>query len=181
MSFPAVPIVTERLVLRPWEHDDVDAMGAAIAASIDHLRPWMAWIAFEPLDREQRLEVISRFRREFANDESLTLGIFRDGEVVGGTGLHRRSGSGEVSIGYWVHADHIGQGIATEAADALTALALVMDGVATVDICHDIANYASGRVPAKLGYTNLGGRPAPVQAPGETGTHVYWVRHRADG
>lgn len=76
MSFPAVPIVTDRLVLRPWEDSDAEAMSAAITASIDHLRPWMSWIAFEPLDHRQRLEVIARFRQGLADDESLTLGSF---------------------------------------------------------------------------------------------------------
>lgn len=85
-----------------------------------------------------------------------------------------------MSIGYWVHAAYTGRGIATEAAAVLTSLALQMEGVDVVDICHDEANLASGQVPAKLGYRCLGGRPAPVQAPGETGTHVYWVKHRIE-
>jgi ribosomal-protein-serine acetyltransferase len=46
-----------------------------------------------------------------------------------------------------------------------------------VEIYHDAANVASGRIPAKLGYARLGERPARdlwPPAPGETGTDVAW-------
>lgn len=181
MNFPAVPIVTERLVLRPWADDDVDAMGAAITASVDHLRPWMPWIAHEPLDRSGRLEVIHRFRRELDDDLSLTLGIFlHDGAVVGGTGLHRRVGPGALEIGYWVHVDHVGRGIATETADALTRVGLSLEGIERMEIHHDVANHASGRVPAKLGYTRIGERQVTALAPAETGTNAIWDMRRSD-
>jgi ribosomal-protein-serine acetyltransferase len=176
MEAPEIPIVTERLVLRPWEDDDVDAMTQAITASVEHLRPWMPWIAHEPLDRAGRLEVIQRFRSEWESGASFTLAMFRDGAVVGGTGLHPRVGPGGLEIGYWVHVDHIGQGMATEAASALTAVALAMGGVDRVEIHHDVANPASGRVPAKLGYTMAEERAVPPSAPGETGRQLIWVR-----
>jgi ribosomal-protein-serine acetyltransferase len=46
-----------------------------------------------------------------------------------------------------------------------------------VEIHHDAANVASGRIPAKLGYARLGERPAAdlqPAAPGEVGTDVVW-------
>jgi hypothetical protein len=46
-----------------------------------------------------------------------------------------------------------------------------------VEIYHDAANEASGRIPAKLGYVRLGER-APRDlwppAPGESGVDVVW-------
>ena len=44
-------IESPRLIIRCWEPDDVDALITAVAESIDHLRPWMPWIADEPMER----------------------------------------------------------------------------------------------------------------------------------
>ena len=33
------------LLLRRWTVDDADALGQAIAESVEHLRPWMGWVA----------------------------------------------------------------------------------------------------------------------------------------
>src|SRR3954453_8810297 len=41
-------IASVNLVLRAWEDDDAVALGRAIAESLEHLRPWMPWVAFEP-------------------------------------------------------------------------------------------------------------------------------------
>jgi RimJ/RimL family protein N-acetyltransferase len=76
-----------------------------------------------------------------------------------------------------VHGDWTGRGIATDAAAALTETALGLPGIDRVEIHHDAANVASGRIPAKLGYTRLSERPARdlwPPAPSETGTDVIW-------
>lgn len=51
-------VSTERLLLRRWLVDDVPALDRAIGASLDHLRPWMAFAALEPLDAEARPDEI---------------------------------------------------------------------------------------------------------------------------
>jgi ribosomal-protein-serine acetyltransferase len=179
MQLPEVPIVTERLVLRPWEDDDADALTEAITASLEHLRPWMAWIAEEPLGRAGRLDLIDRFRHERDTGQSLGLGIFlHDGTVVGGTGLHARIGPGGLEIGYWVHVDHVGRGIATEAAGALTDAGLALEEVDRIEIHHDVENRASGRVPAKLGFTRVERIRVEPVAPAETGFRWVWAKRR---
>jgi ribosomal-protein-serine acetyltransferase len=57
-------------------------------------------------------------------------------------------GDGGLEIGYWVHGDWTGRGIATDAAVALTDAALGLPGIDWVEIYHDAANVASGRIPA---------------------------------
>ncbi len=54
--------------------------------------------------------------------ETIVYGIFDSNEtvVLGGSGLHTRIGPGALEIGYWVQADHIGKGYATEVCAALT-------------------------------------------------------------
>jgi RimJ/RimL family protein N-acetyltransferase len=71
---------------------------------------------------------------------------------LAGTGLHTRAGSGGREIGYWIHAAHVNQGLATEAAAALTKVAFVVDDVRRVEIHCDPANVRSLAVPRKLGF-----------------------------
>lgn len=76
-----------------------------------------------------------------------------------------------------MHSDWTGRGIATDATAALTDAALALPGINRVEIYHDAANAASGRIPAKLGYARLGERPTRdlwCPAPAETGTDVVW-------
>lgn len=175
MIAPPTPIVTERLVIRPWTDDDVDALTEAITASIEHLRPWMKWAAHEPLSHDQRLEAIDRSRKGWEAGDDFTLGIFLDGEAIGGTGLHPRVGPGGVEIGYWIHLDHTGRGYATEAASALSRVALSLGGIDRVEIHHDVANVVSARIPAKLGFTRTEERRRDIAAPGESGVEWVWT------
>ena len=98
--------------------------------------------------------------------------------IVGGTGLHRRRGPDTLEIGYWVHADHLGQGFATEAATALTTAAFAVPGIEHVEIHHDRANTASRGIPERLGYRMVAESPDAVTAPGEEGVDCCWRTDR---
>jgi RimJ/RimL family protein N-acetyltransferase len=154
--------------------DDVDALGAAIAASIEHLRPWMPWVAHEPLDRSARLELIDNWSGDRNSGGDEVFGVFLGSEVVGGSGLHRRSGPDTLEIGYWIHVGHIRKGFATEAASALTTRAFEDPAIAFVEIHHDRANIASAGVPRRLGYELVAERPDAIEAPGEVGIDCCW-------
>lgn len=83
------------------------------------------------------------------------------------------------SIGFWVHAGHVRTGVATAVAVALTDAAL-RAGWETVRIRHDRANVVSGVIARRLGYRRVGEEPHSIDAPGQTGTSVVWIRGRAD-
>lgn len=168
------------LVLRAWRPDDVDDLAEAVARNVEHLRPWMPWIAHERLTPAARLELIAGWSRERDAGGDVVFGAFQDGQVVGGTGLHRRRGPSGLEIGYWVDADHTSREIATEMARLLTTAAFEVPGVSFVEIHNDRANVASGRVPAKLGYTSVGEAPAEITAPGQVGVDCTWRVLAAD-
>ena len=77
-------IVTPRLFLRLWRPDDAAALGSAIEASSDHLRPWLAWMRFEPLSDEDRVKLINNGRAAWCDGGDANYGIFLDHVVVGG-------------------------------------------------------------------------------------------------
>ena len=171
-------VETDRLLLRQWTEADVPGLVAAITASIEHLRPWMSWIPGEPETVERKTERVVRWRRVWEEGGDSVLGVFLDGEPIGGTGLHRRVGEGGVEIGYWIHVDHVGKGYATELSRALTDAAFRIDGTERVEIHHDKANIPSGRVPEGLGFTLAEEGPREPQAPGEIGIERIWVMTR---
>jgi RimJ/RimL family protein N-acetyltransferase len=153
---PAYRIHTARLVIRCWNPADAPLLKAAVDASLDHLRPWMPWAENEPQELDKKIDGLRRFRGRFDLSEDYVYGIFSrdESQVVGGTGLHTRAGEGAREIGYWIHADWINQGIATEVSGALTRVAFEIDRVNRVEIHCDPANVRSAAVPRKLGYTH---------------------------
>jgi RimJ/RimL family protein N-acetyltransferase len=146
--------VTRRLVLRCWDPRDAPLLKEAVDSSLDHLRPWMPWAQDEPQTLAEKVALLRRFRGAFDLGQDFVYGIFAadEGAVLGGTGLHRRVGEGAVEIGYWIRASRVGEGLATEAAAALTRVAFESCGVDRVEIRVTPANSASLAVPRKLGF-----------------------------
>lgn len=167
------------LDVRPWRPGDGPALSRAISESLEHLRPWMVWIEDEPLDDAARERWIAGTvaAREAGGDA--LFGIWEGDEVVGGCGLHRRTGPGGLEIGYWIHAGRLRRGYATEAVRRLCAIAFADPAVDRVEIRHDVANEASGRVPAAVGFTVVAERPSARPEPAGTGIDRIWRLGRA--
>ncbi|MGD1010978.1 MAG: GNAT family N-acetyltransferase [Acidimicrobiales bacterium] len=167
------------LVLRRYKQDDAPALAEAVAASLEHLRPWMPWIALEPLSLEDRQELFRRWDRDWAEGRQYLYGLFMGSRVVGGAGLMRRIAADGLEIGYWVHPSYVGRGYATRASEALTTVGLTLPGVTHIEIHHDKANVRSGRVPFKLRYELVSEVQAKIDAPGETGVRWVWRMDRS--
>jgi RimJ/RimL family protein N-acetyltransferase len=157
--FPAAP--PERMELpggrslARWRPELAAACAAAVNESLEHLRPWMAW-AQEPAT-EAGLAVLFAAGHELweqRRDFGYSI-LDAEGVVIGGSGLHGRLDEHGLEIGYWVHVDHIGRGVATDTAGALTDAAFTIPGVERVRIQCDEGNTRSARVPAKLGYRQV--------------------------
>ena len=164
------------LLLRRWTVDDAEVMGALVADNLDHLRPYMPWIASEPLTLDERRTMLAEWDAGWAAGNGVMMSISDHGVAVGSCGLHRRIGPGALEIGYWVAADHLGRGIARRASTALTGLAFTVDDIDAVEIHHDLSNVHSRRVPEQLGFhlTRRSGAPREPQAPADTGVELIW-------
>ena len=175
-----IRFAAQRLAIRPWQPSDAPTLGAAIAESVEHLRPWMPWIAMEPLSLAERQSMIARWETERCSGGDMLFGMFIGAVVVGGCGLHRRVGPDGLEIGYWVHAAHVRRGYAAGAAATLTSMAFSFPEIELVEIHCDRANQASRGVPLRLGFNLVGQQPKPVQAPNETGLQEVWRITRRD-
>jgi ribosomal-protein-serine acetyltransferase len=140
--------------IRPWTEDDAEALAAAVAASLDELRPWIPWAASdESYDPVARRVWIRETRAAESTGGSRTRAIVADGEIAGGCGLHPRIGPDAWEVGYWVATAFAGRGIATAAVALLVAEAFADPAVTHVEIHHDARNAASGAVAARAGFT----------------------------
>ncbi len=129
---------------------------AAKNASKEHLLPWMPWAQGEPSDLAANLALIRAWHAQFDTDQDYVYGVFdrATSAVVGGTGLHERVGKNAREIGYWVCADAINRGIATEVSAALTKIGFEIMGLDRIEIHCDVRNERSAAVPRKLGYVH---------------------------
>jgi len=145
-------------ILRAWSTRDAPALAIALTASDAHLRQWTPWVVdgrVPGVSLEQRL---AQHAADFAAGAEWVYGLFSsdETEVLGGCGLYPRVGPRAVELGYWLAAAHIGRGLATRAAAALTEVAFTSPTIDRVEIRCDPLNAASARVPRRLGYDLTG-------------------------
>lgn len=179
----AYRIETPRLVIRAWDPGDAELLKNAIDRSIDHLKPFMPWARFEPEPIDAKINRIRRWRSDFDADRDYVFGVFDKSESVslGGTGLHTRVGQNALEIGYWIAAEAINQGYATELSAALTKAGFEVAGVRRMEIHCDALNIASARIPEKLGYSlDAQFKDDDPTEPGTYRTTMVWRMFRED-
>jgi RimJ/RimL family protein N-acetyltransferase len=177
MAAPPERLDAGLLVLRRLRPEDADAIAAAVAASMEHLRPWMPWATPDSADpRTQRVRVAESDEMWAQGTDFIYSIVGTDGDLAGEIGLHRRLDDGGIEIGYWIAEQQTRRGLGTAAAAALTEVALRLPGVARVEIHCDEANVASSAIPRKLGYRLDRVASYPSEAPGESGRRQIWVR-----
>jgi RimJ/RimL family protein N-acetyltransferase len=180
MTLPDHIDLGDGLHLRHFTVDDAAAVAAAVGASLDHLRPWMPWADEQSAQTEFQRERLQKLPAQAARGEEWQYGLFERDKpgLLGSFGLMTRRGPGTIEIGYWVHVDAAGRGLATRAASALTDAALAEDGVTRVYICCDEANARSAAIPRRLGFDLLRVERRAPEAPGEQGRLMMWARDR---
>ncbi len=165
-------------MLRRWVQEDVQVLGQAVTDSIEHLRPWMPWIEQEPLSVADRRGLIEEWERDWLAGGDVVMGVFVDGRVAGGCGLHHRVGPHGLEIGYWTHPLFLRKGVATSAARLLTQAAFARADITHVEIHHDKANEASAGIPRRLGFQLVHEVRDTPQAPAEIGISCEWQHTR---
>ncbi len=145
-------VSSTRLTLRAPHPDFAEEMNAAIGDSFGELRAWMDWAQVMPTVEQSRAQQ-ARARRAYLAREDMQMTLFHGDRIVGASGLHRIDWSiPRFEIGYWVRTPDVGQGYASEAADALGRFAFDRLGARRVEIRVDTRNTRSRAIPERLGY-----------------------------
>ena len=145
-------IRTDRLLLRAYTEDDLDAVYAV--QSREDVTRYLYW---GPRSREEareslRLKIASSALREEGDDLTLAVVLPETGTVIGDVLLIWRSREHrQGEIGYIFHPDHGGRGYATEAAAVMVRLGFEGLGLHRVFGRLDARNTASARVLERLG------------------------------
>lgn len=146
---------TERILLRPWQESDAEALYKYASDPIVGDRA--GWPPHQSVDESR--EVI---RTVFGNDTTWAIVLRETGEAIGAMGYMPECGlnlparPGEPIVGYWVGKPYWNQGICTE------ALQLMLDHIrketsyTSLISSHFVDNPASGRVMEKCGFVPTG-------------------------
>lgn len=144
-------IVTERLVLRPFREDDLDAYHEVLTSE-----PVRASMHLGPLRREDAWQQMAGFlgQWELRNHGQFALEERATGRFVGRAGPHRpeREDWPGIEVGWMLHPDHWGKGYATEAGAAALAWVFANHDVDRVFSMILEANVRSQGVARRLGY-----------------------------
>lgn len=152
MFRPVLPIVTDRLSLRRFTMDDLDACHAI--QSREDVARYMYWA---PRSRKEAKELLARRVNEYQLDDitntmSFAVDLRESGEMIGTANLEWVSPVDQQGeLGYVLHPNHHGHGYGTEI--AIEMLRLAFDGVKlhrVIGRC-DGRNRPSWRVMEKAG------------------------------
>ena len=156
---PNVPNSTtlsdDRLLLREFEEDDIEAILGAVAESAEALQRWMAWC--KPDYGRADAEVFIRAQPQAWRDgREYTFLILdrRTKRFLGSCGLNRLDWANLMAnLGYWIRTSAAGQGAATAAVKLVLRFAFEQLGLQRVEIVAAKGNTASQRVAEKAGAT----------------------------
>ena len=147
-----VKIVTDRLILRPWQESDAESLFKY--AQDPAIGPIAGWPPHTSV--EDSLNII---RTVFAAPEIYAVVLKETHEPVGSIGImpgDSMLGAGtqadKTEIGYWIGKPHWGQGLMPEAVRCLLRRCFEDLGMASVWCCYYDGNTKSRRVMEKCGF-----------------------------
>jgi ribosomal-protein-alanine N-acetyltransferase len=167
---------TERVRLRPFTRDDIDALWPVV--SDPDFPKMMSWAAHG--DREVTAGFIAATLDELAGNTGVTWAIERAGRAIGCIALDsitwalRAWRVDRAELGYWLAPAHWGQGLMTEAAAAVVRCAFQTIGLHKLKVGCISENAASRRVIEKLGFRFVGRLEDDVWRDGRWWSHLRY-------
>jgi [ribosomal protein S5]-alanine N-acetyltransferase len=141
-------LVTQRLLLRPIQKDDVDD----IVEGINNLKvsKWLLKVPY-PFKKKDAQEWIARKKKK-NNDLRFMLELKSEKKVIGAIGLHQiNEVQGTASTFYWLSEKYWRSGYGSEALGAVLDVAFNKLNLRKVEAAVFVGNPASGKLLEKFG------------------------------
>lgn len=164
-------IETERLIMRPWEETDAEALFRY--ASDPDIGPIAGWPPHTSV--ENSLEII---RTVFAAPETYAVVLKATDEPVGSCGIMFSDGQHSAEIGYWIGKPYWGQGLIPEAVKALLERCFNDLHLDAAWCGHYDGNTKSKRVIEKCGFKFHHANKDIVSPLGDKRTEHFYVMTR---
>jgi RimJ/RimL family protein N-acetyltransferase len=153
-------IRTERLLLRPFTRDDAGPVAQVLDDA--EVGRYLLHVP-HPYSDIEALRWITAWVRRWMNGRGVALAITRKREIIGAVTLTVQPDHRRAELGYWLGADHWGDGLACEAAGAIIDWAFREMKIERVFAQYLDDNRRSGRVLEKLGMLREGVRRGHVK------------------
>ena len=148
--------VDDEIEIRMLEEADTETIFALVDRNREHLRQWLIWVDHSDSPEVTR-QFIKETKRQYANKEALSAGIWLDEELVGAIGVvHYDWHNGKLEIGYWIPSEQQGKGTITRAVSAIIDDAFDNLGLNRVEIHCAAGNIRSRAIPERLGFKQDG-------------------------
>ena len=150
-----IRIDTERLILRPWEENDLEDFFAY--ASVPGVGEMAGWNHHKTI--EESAQILASFMR---HKKTFALELKENGKVIGSLGIEEIDVDPERSeklgreVGYVLSQDYWGRGLMPEALQAVIDYCFRVLNYDYLTCCHFKRNHQSRRVIEKCGFHYFG-------------------------
>ena len=151
LDFP-MPIITERLTIRPMQPGDGEQIFNQIQQSRDNLCQWLPWVG--SVKSQADSEITARtFYADYILRKAFHLVMCLDGQIIGGVGLSDINWTiRRMSIGYWCSVGYQGKGYVAEGVNGLVDFAFSHLKAQKLLIVCDSENTKSIGVAERCGF-----------------------------
>ena len=174
-----LPVTGRNVMLRAPSVFDYAAWSHVRGESAAHLQPWEPSWAADELSRSSYRRRLRQYARDLAGDTGYPMFVVSHGtgQLLGGITLSnvRRGVAQAASVGYWVGARFAGQGVMSDALDALIPFAFEHLRLHRLEAACLPHNAASIRVLEKSGFLREGVARRYLKINGSWQDHVLFA------
>jgi ribosomal-protein-alanine N-acetyltransferase len=149
-------IETKRLILRKFKIDDAEDMFRNWASD-DEVTKYLTWPTHSSVEVSKRVVAMWEKENNSPNNYQWCIELKETGEAIGSIGVvNLKEDIDAVEVGYCIGRKFWGQGITSEALEALIHFFFKEMKVNRVEARHDLNNPSSGKVMQKCGLIKEG-------------------------
>ncbi|CAD2073454.1 ribosomal-protein-serine acetyltransferase [Jeotgalicoccus coquinae] len=145
--------IDDTLELKQVQTNEYQALYALVDNNRTQLREWLPWVDYMTAPG-QYVPIIKDWIEMNDALESLTLGVYSNGELAGMCGFNRIVGmSRRAEVGYWLAEEYTGTGMMSKAVTGLINYGFDELGLHRIEIIAGVENKKSRKIPERLKFT----------------------------